>query len=258
MCIEIKNISKTYLESEALGTRIAILDNINFTVDSGCFVSIVGSSGCGKTTLLKIIAGLITPNQGSAKLQGEDIQLGDERVGMVFQEYALFPWRTLIRNIEFSLEVKGFSRIQRRSAALEFINEFGLSGFEHRLPQELSGGMKQRAAIARTLINKPKVVLMDEPFASLDSQTRNEMQDFLLSVWHDREETILFVTHNVDEAVYLSQKIIVLSPRPGRVLEIFDIDYPYPRDRTSPEANRIRKKILELISSQKKDVSAVS
>jgi NitT/TauT family transport system ATP-binding protein len=177
---------------------------------------------------------------------------------MVFQEYALFPWRTLIRNIEFSLEIKGIPRGQRRSEAFEFIKKFGLSGFEHRLPQELSGGMKQRVAIARTLINKPDVVLMDEPFASLDSQTRNELQDFLLSVWQEREETILFVTHNVDEAVYLSQKIIVLSPRPGRVLQVFDIDIPYPRDRTSPEANQIRKKILELIRLEQKKVSAVS
>ncbi len=250
MCMKINNISKTYVDNESLGTRIAILENINLSVDSGRFVSIVGPSGCGKTTLLKIIAGLISPCQGAVQLQGQNIRLGDERVGMVFQEFALFPWRSLIRNIEFGLEIKRLPRSQRRRRALEYTANFGLRGFEHRLPQELSGGMKQRVAIARTLINKPNVVLMDEPFASLDSQTRNEMQDFLLSIWYDRGETILFVTHNVDEAVYLSQQIIVLSSRPGRVVEIYDVNYPYPRDRTSPEINRIRKKILQLISSQ--------
>jgi len=169
---------------------------------------------------------------------------------MVFQEYALFPWRTTIQNIEMGLEMMRIPKNERRSAAMEYIRAFGLDGFENRFPKALSGGMKQRVSIARTLIMNPEIVLMDEPFASLDNQTRNDLQNFLIRVWERRKDTVLFVTHNVDEAVYLSDRIMVLSERPSEILEIFDINLPRPRDRTSRRSNKIRKKVLELLSGK--------
>jgi NitT/TauT family transport system ATP-binding protein len=171
----------------------------------------------------------------------------DARVGLVFQEFALFPWRSLIANIDIGLEIQGVPKAQRRAAAMQYVRSFGLEGFERRYPKALSGGMKQRVAIARTLIANPQIVLMDEPFGSLDSQTRNTMQNFLLKIWADRKDTILFVTHNVDEAVYLSDRIAVLSPRPAKILKVFDVNLDRPRDRTSREVNRIRREILELL-----------
>lgn len=249
MSLELVNLGKSFTDPKSSQRTVEVLSNIHYTLNCGQFVSIVGPSGCGKSTLLKIIAGLINASHGQIKLHGDAIRPGDERVGMVFQEYALFPWRSLIRNIEFGPEVKGIPASRRREMALDYVRSFGLIGFENRLPTELSGGMKQRVAIARTLINQPQVILMDEPFASLDSQTRNEMQKFLLSVWQRRKETVLFVTHNVDEAIYLSEKTIVLSQRPGSILQTFDIDLPHPRDRTSPEINSIRKQILDLLSN---------
>ena len=168
----------------------------------------------------------------------------------MFQEYALFSWRTTLKNIEFGLEIKSIKKKERRSAALDYIRAFDLNGFENRYPRELSGGMQQRVAIARTLINNPKVVLMDEPFGSLDSQTRNALQEFLLKIWRKRKETVLFVTHNVDEAVFLSDKIVALSKRPAGILKVFDVPCPRPRDRTSRECNQIRKEVLGFLENE--------
>lgn len=244
--LELSCLSKTH-PGNGPGEVIQILDQISFQAEKGEFLSIVGPSGCGKTTLLRIIAGLDRASEGRVLLAGTQISGLDKRMGMVFQEYALFPWRTAIRNIEMGPEMMKVPKKERRAAAMEYIRLFGLSGFEDRFPKQLSGGMKQRVAIARTLIMNPEVVLMDEPFASLDSQTRNGLQDFLLKVQAERNDTILFVTHNVDEAVYLSDRIMVMSERPSKILEIFDADIPRPRDRTSPESNRLRKKVLEMI-----------
>jgi NitT/TauT family transport system ATP-binding protein len=169
---------------------------------------------------------------------------------MVFQENGLFPWRTALQNIEFGLEVLKIRKKARRNAAMEYLHAFGLEGFGDKYPRELSGGMKQRVAIARTLIINPKVVLMDEPFCFLDSQTRNSMQKFLLNVWSKKKDTIVFVTHNVDEAVFLSDKILVFSERPARVLRAIDVDLPRPRDRTSNEANAVRKDVLNLLTEE--------
>lgn len=227
---------------------LTVFDNIDFRVARGQFFSIVGPSGCGKTTLLKIIAGLDVASGGGVILEGEQIKGRDPRVGLVFQEFALFPWRTALGNIEMGLELQGVPKSQRYAEAMQFITAFGLQGFENHYPHELSGGMKQRVAIARTLITNPEVVLMDEPFGSLDSQTRNAMQEFFLNVWKQRQDTVLFVTHNVDEAVFLSDRIAVLTPRPSRILQIFDIDLPRPRDRTSPQANHFRRAIIDLLN----------
>lgn len=253
--LEIKNLKKQYQRQNS-GGIVSVFDHIDFNIQKGEFVSIVGPSGCGKTTLLRIIAGLDEASEGMVRLDGQPVNCSnkgdsDKRVGMVFQQFALFPWRTTIQNIEMGLEMNGVSKTIRRDAAMTYIKAFDLEGFEHTYPNALSGGMKQRVAIARTLIMNPELVLMDEPFASLDSQTRNEMQDFLFNLWKERKETVLFVTHNVDEAVYLSNKILVLSKRPAEILSVFTVELPDNRDRTSREANQIRKEILQLLADSR-------
>ncbi|MEE8380894.1 MAG: ABC transporter ATP-binding protein, partial [Thermodesulfobacteriota bacterium] len=217
----------------------------------GDFVSIIGPSGCGKTTLLRIISGLEQPSTGKIFLRGKEIERPYGQVGLIFQEYALFPWRTVIDNIDFGLEIKKVPKKKRKEMARFYLNKFNLDGFENKYPKELSGGMKQRVAIARTLINDPELLLMDEPFGSLDSQTRNSMQEFLLKVWQETKKTILFVSHNIDETVFLSQKVFGLSARPGRIKLLLEIDLPYPRERTSQEFNLYRKKILDYLEQER-------
>ena len=251
MGLDFLELSKTF-PGRGLGESVHVLDKIQYRIENGRFVSIIGPSGCGKTTLLRIIAGLEKASAGKVLLDGNDLIQGSEAIGLVFQEYALFPWRTTLENIEMGPEIKGVDRRIRRSKAMEYIKMFNLSGFENRYPRELSGGMKQRVAIARTLIMNPKVVLMDEPFGSLDSQTRNALQEFLLRIWEKRGDTIVFVTHNVDEAVFLSDQIIVLSKRPARIVKTFEVGLPRPRDRTSWECNEIRREILHVLSEEMK------
>ncbi|MCJ8499590.1 ABC transporter ATP-binding protein [Desulfatitalea alkaliphila] len=242
--LELRGLTKYYAHADG---ELPVLADIDLDIARGQLVSLVGPSGCGKTTLLRIIAGLESASTGDLRLDGQPLTGCDPRVGLVFQEFALFPWRRLIANIDVGLEIQGVPKARRRAAAREYIRSFGLEGFENKYPKELSGGMKQRVAIARTLIANPRIVLMDEPFGSLDSQSRNNMQNFLLRIWAERRDTILFVTHNVDEAVYLSDRIAVFGPRPSRILQIFDVSLDRPRDRTSPEANRIRREILSLL-----------
>jgi NitT/TauT family transport system ATP-binding protein len=246
LSLEISGLKKAF-PGNGPQDAVHVFDGIDLSIGEGEFVSIIGPSGCGKTTLLRIVAGLEEKTAGEIRLDGRPLSGCDDRLGMVFQDYALFPWRKLIHNIELGLEIKGVSARKRRAQAMEYVRAFGLEGFENKLPKELSGGMKQRVAIARTLITNPQVVLMDEPFGSLDSQTRNNLQDFLLRIRSDRQDTVVFVTHNVDEAVYLSDRVAVLSNRPSRILEIFEVDLQRPRDRTSREANRIRREVLELL-----------
>jgi NitT/TauT family transport system ATP-binding protein len=249
LSLEILELSKTF-SGRVPEESIHVLEKIQHRVENGRFISIIGPSGCGKTTLLRIIAGLEKASAGAVLLDGKELVQGSEDIGMVFQEYALFPWRTTLGNIEMGLEIRGVDREKRRSTAMEYINTFDLSGFENRYPRELSGGMKQRVAIARTLIMNPRVVLMDEPFGSLDSQTRNGMQEFLLKVWQKRSDTIIFVTHNVDEAVFLSDEIVVFSKRPARIIKTLKIEYPRPRDRTSEECNNIRRDVLKILEEE--------
>ncbi len=230
--------------------EVAVFEGLDLALERGQFVSLIGPSGCGKTTLLRIVAGLDRPTAGEVRLDGRPLAGSDPRVGLVFQEYALFPWRRLLANIEVGLEIRGVPRPERRAAAQRLVEAFGLAGFEEKYPKELSGGMRQRVAIARTLITNPELVLMDEPFGSLDSQTRNTLQEFLLGVWQERRDTVLFVTHNVDEAVYLSDRIVVFSPRPARIREVFDVAVPRPRDRTGAEANRVRREILRCLEAR--------
>jgi NitT/TauT family transport system ATP-binding protein len=248
--LEISNVSKIFV-NKSQSSDVHAISCINLQVKQGELVSIVGPSGCGKSTLLRIIAGLEKQSDGGVIVDGRCVLKPEKDVGLVFQQYALFPWRTTCENVEFGLELAGINKKERRLRAEEYVNLFGLQGFEDLYPDQLSGGMQQRVAIARTLIINPKLVLMDEPFGSLDSQTRNDMQEFLVEILNKRRDTILFVTHNVDEAVFLSDRIVVLSKRPARILHIFELKSPHPRDRTSKENNDIRREVIGILRRER-------
>jgi len=241
----VENLSKAFPKED--GDVIWALKDINLEIRDEEFICLVGPSGCGKTTLLRIIAGLESPTTGRVIVDGNVVTGPDPRRGMVFQEYSLFPWQKVIDNIAFGLEMRGVGKEERRRIGERYLEMVGLSQFRDAYPYELSGGMRQRVAIARALANDPDVLLMDEPFGALDAQTRNRMQGELLSIWEQTKKTILFVTHSVDEAVYLSDRIVVLTPRPGSVREIVEIPWPRPRDRTSIEFADVRRKVLRMI-----------
>jgi NitT/TauT family transport system ATP-binding protein len=211
------------------GTTTA-LDRISFRAHRRELVCFIGASGCGKSTLIRIVAGLDAPTSGSVRLDGQDVRGPGRDRGMVFQGYTLFPWRTVLENVTFGLEVGGESRLQAANRAREWIELVGLSRFAGAYPHQLSGGMKQRVAIARALANHPRILLMDEPFGALDAQTRAQMQSYLLQIWRQVDITILFVTHDLDEAIYLADRVVVLGPNPGRILEIIEVPVPRPRD----------------------------
>ncbi|WP_330255287.1 ABC transporter ATP-binding protein [Nocardia sp. NBC_00565] len=204
--------------------KFTAIEDISLELREGEFLVLVGPSGSGKSTLLDLLGGLSKPTEGRILLDGQPISGPGLDRGIVFQQYALLPWRTALANIEFGLEAKGVRRRQRRAIAAEYLDLVGLVGFGDRYPHELSGGMKQRVAIARSLAFDPEVLLMDEPFAALDAQTRESLQDELLRIWKATGKTILFITHGIDEAVYLGQRVAVLTSRPGRVKAVFDID----------------------------------
>jgi NitT/TauT family transport system ATP-binding protein len=239
--IAISSLSKVFRKDKK---RITALSGFDLEVREGEFVCLLGPSGCGKTTALRIVAGLEEKTSGTVKLHGREITSAGSDRGMVFQEFALFPWRTVRKNIEFGLEVKAVPEEKRATISKKYIDLVGLRGFEDSHPRELSGGMKQRVGIARALANDPKVLLMDEPFGSLDAQTRNLMQKELLRIWSATGKTILFVTHSVDEAVFLADRIVVMTARPGKVREVIPVDLPRPRERTSREFIGVRGKVL--------------
>lgn len=226
------------------------VSDVNLDVDEEEFVCLLGPSGCGKTTLLRLAAGLDSPTEGELLLDGKKIEGVNKECGFVFQEYVLFPWRTVKGNIEFGPEVKGLQKEERERISKYYIDLVGLSGFENHYPHELSGGMKQRVGIARAYANNPKLLLMDEPFGALDAQTRNFMQAELLRIWEKEHKSALFVTHSVDEAVYLADRIVVMTARPGTVKEVFTVNLPRPRVRTSPEANIVRDRVLKCLGSE--------
>jgi NitT/TauT family transport system ATP-binding protein len=242
----IRNLTQSFRKDD--GGDLVVLDKITLDVEDKEFVCILGSSGCGKTTLLRLIAGLDEAKAGSIILDDEEIRGTSPKVGMVFQEYSLFPWRTVIDNIAFGLEMRGMPKDERYRIAERYLELVNLSQFRDNFPSELSGGMRQRVAVARALALDPVLLLMDEPFGALDAQTRNMLQKELLDIWEATKKTIVFITHSVDEAVYLSDRIIVLTPRPGRICRTFYIDLPRPRDRTSIEFARVRREVLDLIN----------
>jgi NitT/TauT family transport system ATP-binding protein len=231
------------------------VSDVNLEVADGEFVCLLGPSGCGKTTILRMAAGLDAPTEGELFLDNNKIEGVNKECGFVFQEYVLFPWRSVKGNIEFGPEVKGIQKEERERISQHYIDLVGLKGFENHYPHELSGGMKQRVGIAMAYANSPKLLLMDEPFGALDAQTRNLMQGELLRIWQEEHISALFVTHSVDEAVYLADRVVVMSARPGKLKYIFKIDIPRPRVRTSPEANALRDAILKLLGTEIKRAS---
>jgi len=244
--LEIRDLNQSFVKDD--GSSLVVLDHVTFDVKDEEFVCILGSSGCGKTTLLRLIAGLDTAKEGTIFLDGEEIRGTSPKVGMVFQEYSLFPWRTVIDNIAFGLEMRGMPKEERYRIAERYLDLVNLAQFRDSYPSELSGGMRQRVAVARALALDPVLLLMDEPFGALDAQTRNKLQTELLDIWEETKKTIVFITHSVDEAVFLSDRIIVLTPRPGRICRIFDVPLGRPRDRTSPEFAQVRREVLDLIN----------
>ncbi|HEV7335278.1 MULTISPECIES: ABC transporter ATP-binding protein [Bosea] len=208
---------------------ITAVDRVSLSIERGEFVSIIGPSGCGKSTLFNILGGLVSGYDGTVSVAGETVSGPHPAIGMVFQEESTFPWRTVIDNVAFPLEVKGVAKAQRYATARKFIDMVGLAGFEQRYPAELSGGMRQRVAIARTLVFEPKILLMDEPFAALDEQTRLLLGDKVLNIQQDLKQTTLLITHNITEAVQLSDRVVIMSFRPGKVKRIVDIRLPRPR-----------------------------
>jgi NitT/TauT family transport system ATP-binding protein len=246
--IQARGVRKEYSSGNDVPT--VALENFSLQVEKNEFVSIVGPSGCGKTTFLLLVAGLERISGGDLLLEGRPVTGPDPAHAIVFQEYLLFPWRTVRQNVEFGPEVRGIPKAKREEVAEKYIRLVGLEGFEKSYPHELSGGMKQKAAIARALSNEPKVLLMDEPFASLDALTRETLQQELLRIWQQTEATVLFVTHSITEAVYLADRVIVLSQRPGRIRGEIRVDLPRPRVSqmlTAPEFIGYERSIRDLV-----------
>lgn len=245
--LSIKDLSKVFKTED---DEVVAIDGFSLDVEKGELISLLGPSGCGKTTILRMVAGLLEPSSGEIVVAGKKVSGPGSDRGMVFQEFALFPWRSVRKNIEFGLELAGVPKAERRERAMEYLDMVGLERFADARIHELSGGMKQRVGIARALANDPEVLLMDEPFGALDAQTRNIMQKELLRIIDKTRKTILFVTHSVDEAVYLSDRIVVLTKRPGRIKEIIDVPWERPRDRASPEVTAMRKRILDELEKE--------
>lgn len=242
--IEIKNISQEF--TNPAGESIIALDNISFDIEPGEFVSLIGPSGCGKTTLLRLIAGLAQTVHGHVSLDGQIIRGTSFERGFMFQDPELFLWMNIENNVAFGLKARRIYQ-KRKDDVQKYINLVGLKGFEKSYPHHLSGGMAQRASLARALINQPKVLLLDEPFGALDAFTRMAMQKELMKIWADYKMTMVMVTHDIDEAIFLSSKIVVMTPRPGRIKEIVINDLPRPRDRNQQEFSQLRQYIMDIL-----------
>ena len=239
--LTLRNVSKFFGDADNGSEQVVAIKDVSLDVSAGEFFSIIGPSGCGKSTLLRIIGGLLTASSGELTVGSDKVNGPHPWLGMVFQEESTFPWRTTLGNVEFGLEMRGVSQDQRRQKSREMIRLVGLSGFEERYPSELSGGMKQRVAIARALVLEPKILLMDEPFGALDEQTRIILGEELLRIRDQLKQTIILVTHNINESVQLSDRVIIMTARPGRVKEVVPIDLPHPRDSTIIASDRFGK-----------------
>ncbi len=238
--LSLEHISQSFIVKNQVFDAVV---DISMEVRDSEFLVILGPGRCGKSVLLNMIAGLEKPVDGRIMLDGEEVKGSDERIGMVFQKLALMPWKTVMENVEFGLKVKGVGKNERRAVAQKYIDLVGLHGFEKSYPSQLSGGMKQRVGIARAYTNSPEILLMDEPFGQLDAQTRYSMQDEIIRVWKSEKKTIIFVTINIEEALYLGDRIVLLSKQPATVKEIYNIDLPRPRDMLSHEFLELREKI---------------
>ena len=247
MSIEIKNINKSF---DGRGKNLSVLEDINLTIDDGEFVCLLGPSGCGKTTLLRLIAGLDNPTSGEIVANGEVVENPSGDRAVIFQQYSLFPWLTVLQNVTFGLEMSGGSKEENVKAAERYLKSVGLLEFKDSYPHELSGGMKQRVAIIRSLLNHSPILLMDEPFSALDMQNRHKLQEQLIGVWKRFENTIVFVTHDVDEAVYLADKIVLLDKNPGKIAEVISVDLERPRKRESQEFLEIQESIVDKLDME--------
>ena len=242
MSIEIKNINKSF---DGRGKNLSVLENINLEINDGELICLLGPSGCGKTTLLRLIAGLDQPTSGEIVANGELVEKPSGDRAVIFQQYSLFPWLTVLQNVTFGLEISGGSKEENIQAAERYLKSVGLLEFKDSYPHELSGGMKQRVAIIRSLLNHSPILLMDEPFSALDMQNRHKLQSQLIGVWKRFENTIVFVTHDVDEAVYLADKIVIMGKNPGRIDKVIEVDIERPRKRDSKEFIALQESIVE-------------
>jgi NitT/TauT family transport system ATP-binding protein len=245
--LKVEDLSKKFNTPKG---EIAALNKINFQIHRREFITVIGPSGCGKTTLIRILAGLDFPTSGSVLLEGKKMEGPGAERGMVFQDYTLFPWLTVKKNVMFGLEIQGLGSLKAEAEAMEWLEIVGLAKCAEAYPGQLSGGMKQRVAIARSLANRPEILFLDEPFGALDAQTRASMQAYLLKIWQNVDVTIFFVTHDLDEAVYLSDRILVLRANPGEIDELIEVPVPRPRDPgqfLTPEFLATKKRLEELI-----------
>ena len=250
--LAIENVSRVF-PGVRRGAPTRALEPTNLAIADNDFVTILGPSGCGKSTLLRLIAGLDRPSTGRIMLDGTQVSEPGPDRGMVFQSYTLFPWLTVADNVAFGLREKGVAREQRDAVVREWLGRIGLAGFEHHYPKQLSGGMQQRTAIARALANDPAILLLDEPFGALDNQTRALMQELLLGIWERERKTVLFVTHDIEEAIFLASRVVVMSARPGRIKADVAIDLPHPRHytiKTSPEFSALKARLTEEIRAE--------
>jgi NitT/TauT family transport system ATP-binding protein len=244
--LAIRDVSKVF---DIDGEQVEALHRVNIAIDKGEFVCLIGASGCGKSTLLRIIAGFETPSAGKVSVYDHPIEGPGSDRGMVFQDYALFPWMTVRQNIGFGPRQKGLPKARIREIADEYLNMVGLAPFADRFPSQLSGGMKQRVAIARVLANEASILLMDEPFGALDALTREQLQDELLQIWERTQVTVIFVTHSVEEATLLSDRVIVMTAGPGRIESDYAIPLARPRDVSAPDFNDVRRRLTQKLTS---------
>jgi NitT/TauT family transport system ATP-binding protein/sulfonate transport system ATP-binding protein len=250
--LKVEQVSRTFAARHGNAPTRA-LEPTDLTIGNNDFVTILGPSGCGKSTLLRIVAGLDRPTSGRVTLDGREVTGPGADRGMVFQSYTLFPWLTVRENIAFGLRERGVPEVERNKVADAFIRQVGLSGFENHWPKQLSGGMQQRTAIARALANDPKILLLDEPFGALDNQTRALMQEMLLGIWERDQKTVLFVTHDIEEAIFLGSRVIVMSARPGRIKAEINVDLPHPRSykiKTTTEFVQLKERLVEEIRTE--------
>lgn len=257
--LAVEDIHKTFfkpVKNDVIG--VPALDGVSLSIGQGDFVSVIGPSGCGKSTLLRIIDGLIEPDRGRVLVDGRVVVRPGPDRAVVFQYFGLYPWRSVLRNVEFGLELKGMPHKDRREIAMARIAQVGLRGFEHHFPHELSGGMRQRVGFARALSLDPEIILMDEPFSSVDEQTRELLQEQLLELWRETRKTVLFVTHSIDEAVYVANRVVVMAARPGRIVEDIDVDLPRPRTgtvRALPRFGEIRSYAWDILKQGIGDIA---
>ena len=257
---QIKETVKGLVQVEGLSitfTRhrhtVTVLDNVNFQIEPSSFVCLLGPSGCGKSTLLNAVAGFIRPNQGYILVDQNPVTKPGADRGFVFQQYSLLPWKTTLQNVELGLKIKGISKKERRELVNEYLNRVGLYQHRHSYPHQLSGGMQQRASIIRALVNSPSVLLMDEPFGALDAQTRHMMQELLMEIWSELRTTVLFVTHDIEEAVFLGDRILVMGVNPGHIKADLDINLQRPRhidDMMTSEFTQLTRRVFEVIREE--------